>query len=260
MSPSTKKWLLISVAVVAAAILTLLLQRWMGSTTPVSSPPSDPTGALSSSAATLPQALGVQHASYETHPEQQDREMKELAQATFAGGCFWCTEAVFREIEGVESVVSGYSNGTTENPTYEQICTGTTGHAEVIRISYDPQKVRYEELLEIFFMTHDPTTLNRQGGDVGTQYRSAIFFHNDEQKTIAEEVKKQLDQSEAFANKIVTEITKAEKFYPAEDYHQDYFAENEFRNPYCSAVIRPKIDKLRKVFADKLKKDKAEAK
>ncbi len=184
---------------------------------------------------------------------QESKPMSELAQATFGGGCFWCTEAVFLELEGVAKVVSGYSGGQTENPTYREVCTGTTGHAEVIHIKYDPKKVSFEVLLEVFFKTHDPTTLNRQGNDVGTQYRSAVFYHDDEQKKIAEEVIKKLDSSGAFKSPIVTEVAEFEKFYPAEDYHQNYYAANATA-PYCQLIVQPKVEKVRKVFEDRLKK------
>jgi methionine-S-sulfoxide reductase len=173
--------------------------------------------------------------------------------ATFANGCFWCTEAIFEQLEGVISATSGYSGGHTKNPTYKEVCTGQTGHAECLQIVYDPSKISFDELLEVFWETHDPTTLNRQGNDVGTQYRSAIFYHNDEQKQKAEAYKAALDKSGAFDNPIVTEITKFDNFYPAEDYHQQYFENNENNNPYCRVVIRPKVDKFRKVFKDKLK-------
>ncbi|MBI5857057.1 MAG: peptide-methionine (S)-S-oxide reductase MsrA [Sphingobacteriales bacterium] len=173
--------------------------------------------------------------------------------ATFANGCFWCTEAIFEELEGVISARSGYSGGQTKNPTYKEVCTGQTGHAECLQIVYDPAKVSFDELLEVFWETHDPTTLNRQGADVGTQYRSAIFYHNPEQKEKAEKYKGELDKSGAFNNPIVTEITPFTTFYPAEDYHQQYFENNEGNNPYCRIVIRPKLDKFRKVFKDKLK-------
>lgn len=173
--------------------------------------------------------------------------------ATFANGCFWCTEAIFEELNGVISAESGYTGGHISNPTYKEVCTGTTGHAECLQIIYDPSKISFDELLEVFWETHDPTTLNRQGADVGTQYRSGIFYHNPEQKEKAEKYKKELDKSGAFDNPIVTEITAFEKFYPAEDYHQQYFENNENANPYCKIVIRPKLDKFRKVFKDKLK-------
>lgn len=174
------------------------------------------------------------------------------AKATFAGGCFWCTEAVYAEIKGVESVESGYIGGKVPNPTYQQVCTGMTGHAEAVEITYDPAQVPFEKLLEIFFTTHDPTTLNRQGPDVGTQYRSGIFFHDDEQKRIAVEVIRRLDQARVFPGRIVTEVTPASTFYPAEDYHQDYFAKNPF-DRYCQAQAAPKVAKTRKLFKDLLK-------
>ena len=175
-----------------------------------------------------------------------------LETATFGAGCFWCTEAVFQQLKGVHSVVSGYSGGTKKNPTYEQVCAGNTGHAEVIQVAFDPKTITFPELLEVFWKTHDPTTLNRQGNDFGTQYRSAIFYHNDEQKRLAEHYKQELDAVGAFSAPIVTEITPASEFYPAEDYHQQYFDANP-RQPYCAAIIRPKVDKVRKVFAAKLK-------
>jgi methionine-S-sulfoxide reductase len=182
---------------------------------------------------------------------KQDKE-KKVEVATFGSGCFWCTEAVFEELKGVESAVSGYSGGRVPNPTYEQICTGGTGHAEVIQVTYDPAEITFPELLEVFWMTHDPTTLNQQGPDHGTQYRSAVFYHTDEQRELAEKYKQRLDESGAFDAPIVTEITKFQKFYPAEDYHQEYFAANP-RQPYCRAVVKPKVVKFRKAFKDKLK-------
>ena len=172
--------------------------------------------------------------------------------ATFGNGCFWCTEAVFQQMKGVEKVVSGYTGGAVKNPTYRQVCDGTTGHAEVIQITFDPKVVSYAALLEVFWRTHDPTTRNRQGNDVGTQYRSAIFTHNERQRELAEAYKAKIDAAGVFSKPVVTEIVPAVEFYPAEDYHQNYFAENG-RQPYCRAVIVPKIDKLKKVFADKLK-------
>ena len=175
-----------------------------------------------------------------------------LAKATFAGGCFWCTEAVYAELKGVKGVTSGYIGGRVPNPTYNQVCTGLTGHAEAIEIEYDPEQVSFEKLLEVFFATHDPTTLNRQGADVGTQYRSGVFYHDAEQKRIAEEVIEKLDGAMVFPGKIVTEVTEAARFYPAEDYHQDYFANNPFQ-PYCQAVAAPKVQKVRKVFKDLVK-------
>jgi peptide-methionine (S)-S-oxide reductase len=178
---------------------------------------------------------------------------RKLAKATLAGGCFWCTEAVYAQIKGVKSVTSGYIGGEVPNPTYKDVCTGLTGHAEAVEIEYDPAVVPFEKLLEVFFATHDPTTKNRQGADVGTQYRSGVFYHDDEQKRVAEEVIKQLDAAHAFPAPIVTEVTRATTFYPAEAYHQDYFANNP-RQPYCQAVVAPKVDKVRKVFKDLLAK------
>lgn len=172
---------------------------------------------------------------------------------TFGAGCFWCTEAVFLNVKGVEKVVSGYAGGKIKNPSYREICTGTTGHAEVTQITYDPAIVSYEDMLEIFWNTHDPTTLNRQGADVGTQYRSVIFYNTEKEKEIAEAYKSQLDKSGIFKNAIVTEISPLPVFYPAEDYHQNYYALNTNQS-YCQYVIRPKVDKFRKQFADKLKK------
>ncbi|MGE0561915.1 MAG: peptide-methionine (S)-S-oxide reductase MsrA [Flavobacteriales bacterium] len=172
---------------------------------------------------------------------------------TFGAGCFWCVEAIFSDLNGVEQVVSGYAGGTVKNPSYKEVCTGSTSHAEVCQLIYNPEIISYRELLEVFWQVHDPTTLNRQGGDIGTQYRSAIFYHTDEQKQIAEDYLKVLNEEQVFPNPIVTEITPINNFYPAEDYHQDYFELNG-ENPYCQAVVRPKLDKFRKVFKDKLKK------
>jgi peptide-methionine (S)-S-oxide reductase len=175
-----------------------------------------------------------------------------LEKATFGGGCFWCTEAVFQQLKGVHSVVSGYSGGGLPNPTYGDVCSGTTGHAEVIQVSFDPNVISYPELLEVFWKTHDPTTLNRQGYDVGTQYRSVVFYHSDEQREQAERIKRKLDESSAFGAPTVTEIAPLAAFYPAESYHQNYYNDNP-RQPYCSVVIGPKLDKVKKVFQDKLK-------
>ncbi|WP_162428109.1 peptide-methionine (S)-S-oxide reductase MsrA [Pontibacter pudoricolor] len=172
--------------------------------------------------------------------------------ATFGNGCFWCTEAVFQQLKGVEKVASGYAGGHVENPTYEQVCSATTGHAEVLQITYDPQQISYEELLRVFWETHDPTTLNRQGNDVGPQYRSVIFYHNEEQKQLAEKYKLALEESGAFDDPIVTTIEPLTNYYPAEKYHQDYFLRNGSQ-PYCAFVVRPKVEKFRKVFKDKLK-------
>jgi peptide-methionine (S)-S-oxide reductase len=175
-----------------------------------------------------------------------------LDTATFGSGCFWCVEAVFQDLKGVEKVVSGYSGGFVKNPAYREVCMGTTGHAEVCQITYNPSVITFEELLEVFWKTHDPTTLNYQGNDHGTQYRSAIFYHSEEQRKLAEEYKKKLDASGAFDKPIVTEITAYKNFYPAENYHQDYFKLNG-TEPYCTFVIQPKVDKFKKVFKDKLK-------
>jgi peptide-methionine (S)-S-oxide reductase len=171
--------------------------------------------------------------------------------ATFGSGCFWCTEAVFQQLKGVKSVVSGYSGGTVADPSYEQVCTGKTGHAEVCQIEYDSQLISYEDLLEVFFSTHDPTTLNRQGTDVGTQYRSVIFYHDAEQRKTAERVMNELEAKKTFKHPIVTEITAFENFYPAEDYHQNYFKNNPNQG-YCRYVIAPKLAKFEKVFKLKL--------
>jgi peptide-methionine (S)-S-oxide reductase len=173
--------------------------------------------------------------------------------ATFANGCFWCTEAIFEELDGVISATSGYTGGQTENPTYKEVCTGETGHAECLQIVYDPAKISFDQLLEVFWETHDPTTLNRQGADVGTQYRSGVFYHNPEQKEKAEKYKAELNKSGAFDKPIVTEITPFTKFYAAENYHQQYYENNNNTNPYCKIVIQPKLEKFRKVFKDKLK-------
>lgn len=179
-----------------------------------------------------------------------------LAIATFGSGCFWCTEAIFQQLEGVEAVASGYSGGEVDKPTYEQVCAGTTGHAEVVQITYDPAVITFKELLEVFWKSHDPTTLNRQGNDVGTQYRSAVFYHDEEQRKLAEAYKKKLDDAGAFRAPIVTEITEFKQFFPAEDYHRNYFRLNP-QEGYCSFVIRPKVDKVREVFADKLKSEES---
>ena len=173
-------------------------------------------------------------------------------QATLAGGCFWCLEAVYDQLRGVENVQSGYAGGRRPNPTYEQVCTGTTGHAEVVQIDYDDDLISYRDLLDVFFTIHDPTTLNRQGGDVGTQYRSAIFYHNDSQKDDAEAKIRELEAEKTWSDPIVTQIEPLKDFYPAEDYHRDYFE----RNPgqaYCAVVIAPKVAKARKYFLDKLR-------
>lgn len=172
--------------------------------------------------------------------------------ATLGGGCFWCLEAVYDEVQGVQKVVSGYAGGHVPNPTYEQVCTGRTGHAEVVQVAFDPDEISYREILEIFFAIHDPTTLNRQGPDVGEQYRSAIFYHDDEQRAVAEDVIEALEAEEVYDRPIVTEVEPLDEFYRAEAYHQDYFKNNP-RQPYCQAIISPKLAKFRQKFAEKRK-------
>jgi len=176
-----------------------------------------------------------------------------LETATLAGGCFWCLEAVFDELRGVHSVASGYSGGRTQNPSYKEVCGGSTGHAEAVQVQFDPAELSYRDLLNVFFAIHDPTTMNRQGADVGTQYRSAIFYHDEAQKRTAEEVIADLNQQAIWDKPIVTEVAKFDKFFMAEDYHQEYFANNPLQ-PYCMAVVAPKVSKFRKHFIDKLKK------
>ena len=198
--------------------------------------------------ATNPTAQGVTEG-------QVRKPAVETTLATFGGGCFWCVEAVFQRLEGVVSVESGYAGGTVQNPTYKQVCTGTTGHAEVCQIRYDPAKVSFDELLEVFWKTHDPTTLNRQGADEGTQYRSVIFYHDDQQRAQAEKRKQELNASGAWDAPIVTEISPLIKFYRAEDYHQNYFRTNPEQS-YCQFVVRPKVEKFEKVFKSKLRKDR----
>ena len=176
--------------------------------------------------------------------------------ATLAGGCFWCLEAVFDELNGVISVESGYSGGYVEEPSYQAVCTGMTGHAEVVQVTFDSSLLSYRDLLTVFFTVHDPTTLNRQGADVGTQYRSAIYYHDEAQRADAEAVIRELTESRLWPNPIVTEVTKFEKFYVAEDYHQEYFANNPYQ-PYCMAVVAPNVVKFRKHFVDRLKKQAA---
>lgn len=183
----------------------------------------------------------------------ENSAMPQRDTATFGAGCFWCVEAVFQRLEGVESVRSGYSGGKNANPTYKEVCSGTTGHAEVCQIVYNPSVISYDELLQVFWQTHDPTTLNRQGADEGTQYRSVIFYHNEQQHQLAEKYKKELNDDKVWGNPIVTEISPFSAFYAAEDYHQNYFNENGGQ-PYCSFVIRPKLEKFEKVFKNKLKK------
>lgn len=186
------------------------------------------------------------------HKQKPLAKLTHLDSATFGAGCFWCVEAIFKNLEGVESVVSGYSGGDVNNPTYEEVCSGSTGHAEVCQLTYDPSKITYTELLEVFWQLHDPTTLNRQGEDVGTQYRSVIFYHNAQQKKLAEKYKRELNESGAWNNPIVTAINPYKKFYRAEEYHQEYYKLNA-DNPYSTFVILPKMEKFKKVFKDKLK-------
>ena len=189
-------------------------------------------------------------------PKIEDKmdEQNKYEVATFGAGCFWCTEAVFQRLKGVVKVESGYSGGSVPNPTYEAVCTGKTGHAECTQITFDPKIISYKELLEVFWKTHDPTTLNRQGADAGTQYRSVIFYHNDEQKQLAGKYKNELTSAKIWSDPVVTEISSFRKFYKAEDYHQNYYNQNS-NQPYCSFVITPKLDKFKKIFAEKLKND-----
>lgn len=197
----------------------------------------------------------TQSKSKKTKKEESNTQinLENMEQATFGAGCFWCVEAVFQRINGVEKIVSGYAGGKNKNPTYKEICTGETGHAEVCQITYDPSKVTFDELLEVFWKTHDPTTLNRQGNDEGTQYRSVVFYHNDTQKQLAEKYKKELNEVKAYDKPIITEISALPEFYVAEDYHQNYYNQNPEQG-YCAFVIAPKVEKLRKVFKEKLKK------
>lgn len=181
-------------------------------------------------------------------------KMDKVDTATFGTGCFWCTEAIFEQLDGVVKVTSGYMGGTVKNPSYKEVCTGETGHAECVQVEYEPSKISYDELLKVFFEVHDPTSLNRQGADVGTQYRSAIFYHSPEQKEKALYYKNELNKNGAYDKPVVTEISPASAFYVAEDYHQEYYQNNKNTNPYCSIVIRPKLEKFQKVFAGKIKK------
>ncbi len=181
---------------------------------------------------------------------QESKKEKKVESITLGAGCFWCVEAVFQRVKGVEKVVSGYTGGAKPNPTYKEVCTGLTGHAEVIQVTFDPSVVSLETLLEIFWHTHDPTTLNRQGADEGTQYRSAVFYNDDKQRDTAEAVMEKITKEKVYNRKIVTEITPLGEFYPAEDYHQNYFNLNKFRNPYCSSVIAPKVSKFEKYFKE----------
>jgi peptide-methionine (S)-S-oxide reductase len=210
-------------------------------------------GQLSRGAAEQVKSSSAQSPNASTNPMAPPQEEPSTVQlATFGAGCFWCVEAVFQELAGVVSVESGYAGGFVENPSYEAVCSGQTGHAEVCQIKFDPKVISYDQLLEVFWQTHDPTTLNRQGADTGTQYRSVIFYHDQQQRELAEAYKKRLDQSGAWDKPIVTEISPASTFYKAEGYHQDYFSNNP-NQPYCAFSIRPKLDKFRKAFKDKLK-------
>lgn len=179
-----------------------------------------------------------------------------LDTATLAGGCFWCLEAVYDQVSGVKDVVSGYTGGHVPNPTYRRVCDGNTDHAEAVQIQFDPEQISYRELLEIFFSIHDPTTLNRQGADVGTQYRSAIFYHSEEQRQVAEQLVRELTEQQVFRDPIVTQIVPATTFYPAEEYHQEYFARNPYQ-PYCQFVVAPKVAKFRKLFAHRVAREKS---
>lgn len=181
------------------------------------------------------------------------QEKENLESITLGAGCFWCVEAVYQELQGVVRVESGYMGGSTKNPTYKEVCTGNTGHAEVVKVTYKPEEISLQQILEVFFQVHDPTTLNRQGNDVGTQYRSVIFYDNNEQKEIALEVKRALSIAKVWDDPIVTEISPSSEFYIAENYHQDYYALNGDKNPYCSFVITPKMEKFRKAFKELLK-------
>ena len=199
--------------------------------------------------------LGISCNAQKSNPNKSINmtENVKLETAIFGTGCFWCTEAIFQQVEGVSKVTSGYSGGQVDNPTYKQVCTGTTGHAECLKIDYDPAKVTFDELLEIFWQVHDPTTLNRQGNDIGTQYRSVVFYTNAGQKANVEKYKAALNKSGAWDNPVVTTIEPFVKFYPAEDYHQNYYNDNK-NEGYCQFVIRPKVEKFEKVFKSKLKK------
>lgn len=187
--------------------------------------------------------------------QQNDLQDSKFETATFGGGCFWCTEAVFKQLNGVINTTVGYSGGDVENPTYEQVCTGKTGHAEVCQVVFNPVIISYTELLEVFFKTHDPTTLNHQGADVGTQYRSVIFYHNEKQKNLAIEYIKKLEREQAYSDPIVTKVEPIKNFYKAEEYHQNYFEKNPY-STYCIFVVKPKVNKARNIFIDKLKSPK----
>lgn len=199
--------------------------------------------------------LSIQSSSCSVKEKQKEQHMsatENLDTATLAGGCFWCIEAIFQQVDGVVTAKSGYMGGGISNPTYREVCSGLTGHVEVVQIIYDPQKVSFAKLLEVFFTVHNPTSLNRQGADIGTQYRSAIFYHSEEQKSVAETVIAKLNNSGTWSDPIVTEVTAAQPFYVAEDYHQNYFNDNK-RQPYCQVVILPKMEKFQKVFKEIMK-------
>jgi len=206
------------------------------------------------SAFSCAQSKVSENATIETMEMELPIQNEDIGIATLGAGCFWCIEAIYAELEGVSSVISGYTGGELKNPTYKDITTGKTGHAEVAQITYDPSVITFPEILEVFWSTHDPTTLNRQGADVGTQYRSAVFYHNESQKELASAYKKALNDENAFGKPVVTEITELGVFYEAENYHQDYYANNPNQG-YCTFVIAPKLEKFRKVFADKLRTD-----
>lgn len=197
--------------------------------------------------------IGVSAVACINHSNMESTKAKNYQIATFGQGCFWCAEAIFQRLDGVVKVESGYSGGKVANPTYKEVCSGTTGHAEVVQVTYDPSKISFDELLEVFWKTHDPTTLNRQGNDVGTQYRSVIFYHSDAQKAAAEAYRSKLNEAHIWPKPIVTEISEFSKFYKAEGYHQNYFNENSEQG-YCQFVIVPKLDKFEKIFKDKLKR------
>ncbi len=181
-----------------------------------------------------------------------EEKMANIQQATLAGGCFWCIESAFNSVDGIQSAYSGYAAGHIDNPTYEQVCSGSTGHAEVVRVNFDADKISFRDVLEIFFSLHNPTQLNRQGNDVGSQYRSAIFYHNDEQKKLAEEIIAEIEEQKIWPDPVVTEVTEINNYYQAEDYHQDYFTNNP-QNQYCNMVVAPKLAKFKKNFASRLK-------
>ena len=240
---------------VLLAILPILIGCGrIGPAATVTVPPMQGDGAVQK--AEQPSASAEGSSTAKSSEEMGETKMeKKMETATFGAGCFWCVEAVFQQLKGVEGVRSGYMGGQTANPTYEEVCSGLSGHAEVIQMDFDPSVITFPELLEVFWSTHDPTTLNRQGYDVGSQYRSAVFYHNEAQQKAAEKYKKELNEAKAFPEPIVTEIVAAEKMYVAEDYHQNYYNNNPNQG-YCRAIIPAKLEKLKKVFGDKLKESK----